>query len=540
VVSDNAADGGIVEKGPGDITPLQMNQRTNLMARQKIASMSGRYKKRDSKVTSGNVTDAQGRPASPPWRSRIVAHTEMDPAEIKPNPWNWREHPAYQLLSLSGMLEELGWIQSVVVNQTTGHLIDGHARVDLAYKHGEPNIPVIMVELSEEEEKKAIALFDPISALAKANAERFADLLATLQTRNEGLSQFIQDLAARAGEIVLPQGQAGGDPDYIPQPPPEAISKRGQIYALGPHRLMCGDSSSTEDVDALLAGAPIHLVNTDPPYNVRVEPRTKNAISSALHAGKVAGGGKGNVSRQQLVDAADASGMHHLGFDIARGKVNPGGLHHQSFDVARDPSKAQPKGQMRARDRALENDYLTDEAFMEMLKAWFGNMARVLEPGRSFYIWGGYANIFNYAEALRGLGMYFSQAVIWVKQHPVLTRKDFMGNHEWCFYGWKEGAGHYFNPAITNAVDVWEVKKISPPSMVHLTEKPVELASRALLYSSRAGENVLDLFAGSGSTLIACEQAKRRAYLMEIDPLYCDVILKRWHQFSGQEPKLLD
>jgi len=130
--------------------------------------------------------------------------------------------------------------------------------------------------------------------------------------------------------------------------------------------------------------------------------------------------------------------------------------------------------------------------------------------------------------------MYFSQMIIWVKEHPVLTRKDFMGNHEWCFYGWKEGAAHrFFGPA--NASDVWSVKKVNPNQMIHLTEKPVELAVRAMQYSSLAGENVLDLFGGSGSTLIAAEQTGRRAFLMEIDPLYADVIVQRWEKFTGRK-----
>ena len=132
-------------------------------------------------------------------------------------------------------------------------------------------------------------------------------------------------------------------------------------------------------------------------------------------------------------------------------------------------------------------------------------------PGGGFYIWGGYANFANYPPALKAAGLYFSQAIIWVKEHPVLTRKDFMGNHEWCFYGWREGAAHQFFGPPTSP-DVWSVKKVNPQSMVHLTEKPVELAVRAIQYSSRPGENVLDLFGGSrASTLIAAEQTGRRA-----------------------------
>jgi len=115
-----------------------------------------------------------------------------------------------------------------------------------------------------------------------------------------------------------------------------------------------------------------------------------------------------------------------------------------------------------------------------------------------------------------------------------MTRKDLMGNHEWCFYGWREGAAHqFFGP--NNATDVWSIKKVNPQSMIHLTEKPVELASRAIEYSSRRGENVLDLFGGSGSTLIAAEQTGRRAFLMELDPQYADVIVTRWEQFTGKK-----
>jgi DNA modification methylase len=156
----------------------------------------------------------------------------------------------------------------------------------------------------------------------------------------------------------------------------------------------------------------------------------------------------------------------------------------------------------------------------------------VLLPGRGFYVWGGYGNLGNYPPALAESGLYFSQGIVWDKQHPVLTRKDYMGAFEICFYGWREGAAHeFFGP--NNATDLWEVKKVTPQSMVHLTEKPVELASRAILYSSRPGEHVLDLFGGSGSTLIACEESRRKSFLMEIDAPYCDVIVDRWQRATG-------
>src|SRR5687767_1452948 len=111
-----------------------------------------------------------------------------------------------------------------------------------------------------------------------------------------------------------------------------------------------------------------------------------------------------------------------------------------------------------------------------------------------------------------------------------------MGDHEWCFYGWREGAAHVFL-GPNNVPDLWPVKKVNPQSMIHLTEKPVELAARAMNYSSRPGENVLDLFGGSGSTLIAAEQNGRRAFLMEMDAPYCDVIVQRYEKFTGRKPE---
>ena len=154
----------------------------------------------------------------------------------------------------------------------------------------------------------------------------------------------------------------------------------------------------------------------------------------------------------------------------------------QSADLNRYPEKSRATHKkLRAKDRPLANDFVSDDEFDRLLAAWFGNITRVLIPGGTFYIWGGYANCGNYPPVLKRCELYFAQAIIWIKEHPVLTRKDFMGNHEWCFYGWKEGAAHrFFGPA--NVPDTWSIKKVNPQSMVHLTEKPVELAVRAIQY----------------------------------------------------------
>jgi DNA modification methylase len=304
------------------------------------------------------------------------------------------------------------------------------------------------------------------------------------------IDEILAGLEAETGDL------ADVDQDAVPEPPDKATTRPGDLWVLGRHRLLCGDSANWEDVGRLLAGAPIHLLNQDPPYNVKVEPRSNNAIAAGLSS------------------------------------FAP--THHQKLDLARHPEKANPTGKMRPKDRPLENDFLSDEEFARLLRAWFGNAARALLPGRAFYIWGGYGNCGNYPPALAESGLYFSQSIIWVKEHPVLTRKDFMGNHEWAFYGWREGAAHVWC-GPTNATDVWSVKKLNHTAMVHLTEKPVELAARAMQYSSRKGENVLDLFGGSGSTMAAAEQLGRNAFLMEVDAPYCDVIVERAQRVTGKE-----
>jgi DNA modification methylase len=402
--------------------------------------------------------------------------------------------------AVAASIREFGFRQPIVVD-ADGVIICGHTRWKAAQKLGLERVPVhVATDLTPTHVRAYRIADNQTGSLAEWDPELLPLELADLQELNFDMSLLGfggQELA----DLLSPEVRDGlCDPDDVPAPPDEATTQPGDLWILGDHRLLCGDSSKPEDVDRLLDGATVHLVNTDPPYNVKVEPRSNNAIAAGLSSF--------------------------------------GGLkHHQSLDVGRHPQKAKATGKkLRAKDRPLANDFVSDEAFDKLLEAWFGNLARVLEPGRGFYIWGGYANCANYPPVLKAHGLYFAQAIIWVKEHPVLTRKDFMGNHEWCFYGWREGAAHqFFGP--NNATDVWSVKKVSPQNMVHLTEKPVELAARAMRYSSRTGENVLDLFGGSGSTLIAAEQTGRRAFLMEIDRPYCDVIVQRWERFTGQKAR---
>ncbi len=415
-------------------------------------------------------------------------------------------------------------------------MVGGHQRLKLLATAGVEETSCIVVNLPLAEEKALnVTLNNP--HVCGEFTEGLDALLAEIRQEIPDLDIASINLDELIGSVVCDQLTDGlTDPDAVPEPPDAAITKPGDLWVLGSHRLLCGDSSKKEDLDRLLSGCSIDLVNTDPPYNVKVEPRSSNAIAAGLSS-----------------------------FPNEKG-----GTHHQRFDAARSAArkkktKATTK-KLRAKDRPLANDSVSPECFDALLSAWFGNIARVLKPGGSFYVWGGFANLSNYPQALKANALYFSQAIIWVKQHPVLTRKDFMTNHEWCFYGWREGAGHKFvgpnnipdtwNPVYLPAdkdgqpvrvveiapevyeglpLDVWKVKKVSPQAMVHLTEKPVELAVRAIQYSSRRGENVLDLFGGSGSTLIAAQRSGRNAYLMELDALYCDVIVRRWEEFTGRK-----
>ncbi|MEL6896086.1 MAG: DNA modification methylase [Planctomycetota bacterium] len=382
-------------------------------------------------------------------------------------------------------INEFGFRQPIVVDPD-GVIIVGHTRWKAAKQLNLAEVPVHIATDLEPEAVKAYRIADNRTG---ENAKWDYDLLPIEVGELQQVGFDCELLGFNSDELakLLDPGVNEGlcDPEEVPEPPDEPVTQPGDVWILGEHRLLCGDSSKPEDVDRLLDGATIQLVNTDPPYNVKVEPRSKNAIAAG----------------------------------------------NSSFEAGKGKSKDGPK-KMRAKDRPLANDFVSDEEFHRLLAAWFGNMARVLDPGRSFYIWGGFSNVANYPPVLAKAGLYFSQAIIWDKMHPVMTRKDFMGAHEWAFYGWREGAGHkFYGP--NNATDLWHVKKIPPQQLEHLTGKPAELAVMAMQYASRKGDNVLDLFGGSGSTLIGAEQTGRRAFLMELDPPYCDVIVDRYQRFTG-------
>ena len=321
-------------------------------------------------------------------RDRIIDFRRVRAGDLVANPAIGGRTPRRQQDALRGILAEIGYADALLVRELGDgrlEIVDGHLRAETT---PDELVPVLVLDLTEAEANKLMTVLDPLAGMAEADEKLLESLLAEVSTDNAGLQKLLDELLLQCNP-----GVADGltDPDEVPEPPDEAITQPGDLWILGNHRLLCGDSGNPEDVDRLLAGTTIQLVNTDPPYNVKVEPRSNNAI------------------------AAGTSSFTNY--------------HHQAADLARHPGKSNPTHRkMRAKDRPLANDFVSPEQFDRMLQAWFGNMARVLEPGRGFYIWGGYANCANYPPVLKAQKLYFSQAIIWDKEHPVLTRKDFMGD----------------------------------------------------------------------------------------------------------------
>lgn len=251
-----------------------------------------------------------------------------------------------------------------------------------------------------------------------------------------------------------------------------AIVKAGEHYQLGNHILMCGDSTDKEDVTKLLRGGVADLLLTDPPYNVNYSGGTKDKLTIA-------------------------------------------------------------------------NDDMDDSSFYQFLIDAFANADSVMRPGAAFYIWHADSNGLTFRRACNDAGWQIRQCLIWVKNSMVLGRQDYQWKHEPCLYGWKDGASHYFVADRTETTvredDLNEEKttilRYDKPtsSKLHPTMKPVKLMGDLIYNSSRKGDNVLDLFGGSGTTLIACEETGRNCYMMEYDPHYCDVIISRWEALTGKK-----
>jgi len=379
-------------------------------------------------------------------KSRIVGHGEEAPDNLTANPLNFRRHPKEQLNALKGSMKELGWIKTVIVNKRSGYVLDGHARVEEAIRQGLPSIPVTYVDLDENEEKLALAVLDPITELAYRDDETLKLLLEQANASDQDLKDFLLTLNAQEAESgLLPSV----DEDEVPEPPKKAITKLGDLIALGNHRLLCGDATKIEDVEKLMDGKKADMVFTDPPYGVDYE-----------------------------------------------GIINDSRI-------------------------GLEN----------LLRQSFQNYMCLSKSGASIYCFHSdkCADIFH--KVFREF-FHFSSMIIWEKNSLTLSQTDYQSQHEPCLYGWMDNGKHHWY-SDRKQTSIWKFHKEKCKG--HTTPKPITLVEKAINNSSKTGQSVLDLFGGSGSTLIACEKTNRHCYMMELNPIYCDVIIERWEKATGKK-----
>ena len=344
------------------------------------------------------------------------------------------------------------------------HVLDGHGRLGALKKlkaQGEviPPLPVVYVNCGNEENAKNLLL--------RLNSQYGTMTADSVMEFMEGLEFDPFEIALPAGILDLNLNDALTiDDDESPEPNLEepAVSKPGEVYKLGRHTLMCGDSTKEEDVAILMDGAKADLVVTDPPYNVDYQGKTKSELK-------------------------------------------------------------------------IENDKQDDASFRKFLIDVFTVMRGAMKDGAAFYIWYASSQVYNFQGACDDVGLPVHQELIWNKNSLVLSRQDYNWKHEPCLYGWKDGSSHgwYGDRKQTTVIDCERPTK----SAEHPTMKPVKLFEYLIKNSSKADDLVLDLFGGSGTTMIACQKTKRIARLMELDPHYCDVIRRRWTQWckeNGVEP----
>ena len=396
------------------------------------------------------------------WQNRIVGHEDVDPKTLVPNPANWRTHPKAQRNAMGGALEEIGWVQSVIVNKRSGRIVDGHLRVDLAISEGAESVPVVYVDLSDEEERLALAVIDPIGAMAGRNKELFESLTANLVVDNSALLSLL--------------GRSGGgetDPDEVPAIPVDPVSKRGDVWLLGAHRIMCGDSTNPDDVRKLMNGEKAKLMATDPPY---------------------------------LVDYKADN-------------------HPQDYNRGKQAKQTANKEW---------DDYVDPTSSVEFFAAFLKLGLEYLEPNSAVYQWHADLRRTLVAEAWERAGLLQHQVIQWVKTRPVLTRSHYMWQHEPCLYGWVKGSGPTKKPP-SNAKTVWEISTAGEEDGIHPTQKPVEIFLRPLEYHLEIGELCYEPFSGSGTCIIAAEKLQRRCYAMELSPQFVDVAVRRWEEFTGKK-----
>lgn len=400
--------------------------------------------------------------------------------------------------AVASSIAEFGFKVPIVVDKDMV-IINGHTRLKAAKKLKLKQVPVIIADDLTPQQVKAFRLADnKVSEIATWDEDLLALELGQIDDIHMELFGFDMDLD-------IDSNKEPEEDNFEPEIPEEPKAKYGDIYKLGNHRLMCGDSTKEEDVKKLMNGELADLVVTDPPYNVDYS--SKNDLLNKI--------GKGSCVQTDI-----------------------------------------------------KNDSMDNDNFKNFLIDAFKNLYIYMKDGCPFYIWHADVQGYNFRYACNEVGFRIRQVLIWVKNIFVLGRQDYQWKHEPCLYGWKDGDSHYFIDDRTQSnifedeIDLEKMKKEDMKKLLeqllndkenttiikenkpmksdlHPTMKPIKLFGRLILNSSKKGENVLDVFGGSGTTIIACEQLGRNCFMMEFDPHYVDVIINRWEKFTGQKAELI-
>ena len=386
-----------------------------------------------------------------------ISIEKLKTAEYNPRKDLKPEDEEYQKIKKS--LVEFGYVAPVIVNADMT-VIGGHQRLKVLKELGYTEIECNIVDLDKDKEKALNIALNKITG--EWDNTKLEELLAELKEADVDMDMtgFSFDEVDNMLKDITGSKEDDFDVDQALDEIEEPTSKPGDIWILGRHRLMCGNSTQKEDVMHLMNNQEADMLLTDPPYNVDYEGKTSAALK-------------------------------------------------------------------------IENDNMSETEFYNFLIDAFRNMFESVKYGGSIYVFHADTEGLNFRNAFKAVGFKLAQCLVWVKNTFVMGRQDYQWRHEPILYGWKEGAGHYFVDNRKQST-VLEFDKPSR-NAEHPTMKPIDLLVYLIKNSSKENDIILDLFGGSGSTLIAAEQIQRTCYVMELDPKYCDVIIKRWENLTGQK-----
>jgi DNA modification methylase len=419
------------------------------------------------------------------WENRIKSYGTQAADQFLINPSNARKHPEKQRQAVKGSLDTLGWVSPVIINANSGYLVDGHERLWQALSQGDETIvPYIEIELSPEEEAQFLLTFDYITYLAEYDRDMVQSLMSEMNSDNEAIQKLVADMAQEQG-ILLDDGiviDAEPQIDLAHELQVKWQTARGQVWEIPSktgnflHRVMCGDSTSADDVAKLMGGKRADMMFTDPPYGISFVGQRLN--NTTVNGVKISTDKSANTQYEKIEnDELSGENLKQFCFDFLKQAKNTG------------------------------------------IKSWYICFAQT--------------KIDSLLNAMRDLALEWRSLIAWVKNESTLSAKDYKIRYEPIVYGQNGGA---FYGERYHEEDVWEITRTLVNDL-HPTMKPVELVMRAIKNSSLTDNIIIDPFLGSGTTIIACEQTGRIGYGMEISPQYLGVILQRLTDI-GLTPKL--